>query len=126
MMNLNLQLFLYLYCYVFIELCLIFTEFFTDGWNDETFLREDTVVAVRISETKRRNCRESNRQVHLEKGSIVLFEHQSLSDLQIYVKFQRIFANFVQYQPIKPSQLCAVVGAVDPANHLYYIYCWRS
>ncbi|KYM93089.1 Multidrug resistance-associated protein 4 [Atta colombica] len=40
-----------------------------------------------------------------------------------YTKLQRISANFVQYQPIKPSQLCAVVGAIDPANHLYiYIY----
>ena len=53
-------------------------------------------------------------------GSIVLSEHQRLSDLP--VKLQRVSANWISGQlpptlcninlTIKPGQLCAVVGAV--------------
>jgi len=55
-------------------------------------------------------------------GSIVLSKHQRLSDLLVYVKLQRVSANWISGQlpptlcninlTIKPDQLCAVVGAV--------------
>ncbi|XP_018392357.1 PREDICTED: multidrug resistance-associated protein 4-like [Cyphomyrmex costatus] len=55
-------------------------------------------------------------------GSIVLSEAQEISDLPVYVKLQRVSANWISGQlpptlcnislTIKPGQLCAVVGAV--------------
>ncbi|KAG5309239.1 MRP4 protein, partial [Acromyrmex insinuator] len=56
------------------------------------------------------------------KRSIVLSEHQRLSDLPVYVKLQRVSANWISGQlpptlcninlTIKPGQLCAVIGTV--------------
>jgi len=55
-------------------------------------------------------------------GNIVLSEHQRLSDLPVYVKLQRISANWISDQlpptlcninlTIKPGKLCATVDAV--------------
>ena len=55
-------------------------------------------------------------------GSIVLSEHQRLSDLPVYIKLQRVSSNWISGQlpptlcninlTIKPGKLCIVVGAV--------------
>ncbi|KYN28009.1 Multidrug resistance-associated protein 4 [Trachymyrmex cornetzi] len=97
----------------------------------EDFLLMDEVNTRRSSEKTPQLQSKSQKPTDAENqidryisrnGSIVLSEHQGLSDLPVYVKLQRVSANWISGQlpptlcninlTIKPGQLCAVVGAV--------------
>ncbi|KAG5348129.1 MRP4 protein, partial [Acromyrmex charruanus] len=100
----------------------------------EDFLLMDEVNTRRFSEItpqlqfkSQKPKEESNAENQIDRyisrnGSIVLSEHQRLSDLPVYVKLQWVSANWINGQlpptlcninlTIKPGQLCAVVGAV--------------
>ncbi|KAG5313939.1 MRP4 protein, partial [Acromyrmex insinuator] len=99
----------------------------------EDFLLMDEVNTRRFSENtpqlqfkSQKPKEESNAENQIDSyisrnGSIVLSEHQRLSDLPIYVKLQRVSAKWISGQlpptlcninlTIKPGQLCAVVVA---------------
>ncbi|KAG5331345.1 MRP4 protein, partial [Acromyrmex charruanus] len=102
----------------------------------EDFLLMDEMNTRRFSENtpqlqfkSQKSKEESNAENQIDRyisrnGSIFLSEHQRLSDLPVYVKFQRVSANWIQASgqlsptlcninlTIKPGQLCAVIGAV--------------
>ncbi|KAG5344008.1 L259 protein, partial [Acromyrmex charruanus] len=102
----------------------------------EDFLLMDEVNTRRFSEItpqlqfkSQKPKEESNENLENQidryisrSGSIVSSEHQRLSDLPVYIKLQRVSANWISGQlpptlyninlTIKPGQLCAVVGAV--------------
>ncbi|KYQ56410.1 Multidrug resistance-associated protein 4, partial [Trachymyrmex zeteki] len=100
----------------------------------EDFLLMDEMKTGRFSEKtpqlqfkpqKPKEATNAENQVDrfiLRNGSIVLSEHHRLSDLPVYVKLQRVSANWISGQlpptlcninlTIKPGQLCAVVGTV--------------
>ncbi|XP_012058534.1 PREDICTED: multidrug resistance-associated protein 4-like [Atta cephalotes] len=100
----------------------------------EDFLLMDEVNTRRFSENtpqlqfkSQKPKEETNAENQIDRylsrnGSIVLSEHQGLSDLPVYVKLQRVSANWISGQMpptlcninliVKPGQLCAVVGAV--------------
>ncbi|KAG5344037.1 MRP4 protein, partial [Acromyrmex heyeri] len=88
----------------------------------------ESIVAYRHSRKRankikiyKRNIYSSYRYISRNE-EFVLFEHQRLSDLPVYVKLQRVSANWISDQlprtlcninlTIEPDQLCAVVGAV--------------
>ncbi|KAG5309273.1 MRP4 protein, partial [Acromyrmex insinuator] len=83
--------------------------------NYHDFLLMDEVKSQKPKE-------KSNAENQIDRYISRLFEHQRLSDLPVYVKLQRVSANWISGQlpticninlTIKPGQLCAVVGAVD-------------
>ncbi|KAG5345041.1 MRP4 protein, partial [Acromyrmex heyeri] len=108
---------------LFSNLCLIFTGFFAHEVNTRRFSENTPQLQFKSQKPKEESNAENQIDRYISRnGSIVLSEHQRLSDLPVYVKLQRVSANWIsgQLPPtlcninliIKPGQLCAVVGAV--------------
>ena len=122
-MNLNLQSLLYLYRHVL--KCVQFLQDFL--LMDEVNTRHFSENTPQLQFQSQKPKEETNAENQIDRyssrnGSIVLSEHQELSDLPVYVKLQRVSANWISGQMpptlcninliVKPGQLCAVVGAV--------------